>query len=275
MDSRRVTRSHFSDFLGNQGSYAEYQVVDVDVVARRPTKPAVSRHGSPLAGGRLRARGAATRGKLRGMAAHLGAAGGVGSFLVQIAKARAPGSPRLQAPESRLPEGSGCGRDFDYRAEDVVSLVAEQPGSVGRRRSGWGRCRGNAACCARGGAAASAATGDFELATTEHRATACWRGPMPTVSLNWHCSWATAAGTAGDEASHLTMWSLPQANRARPWARTCSARSSRRRDVTPDVSRSPREPRFDELEAIPAFAHQDRRRPAGKMPPTTLSSASC
>ncbi len=163
---------YFSDFLGNhQGSYAEYQVVDVDVVARRPTKLShVEAAAVPLAGGTAYELAARRLEVSPGeWLLIFGAAGGVGSFLVQIAKARGARVAAIaSAPNHDYLKDLGADVTFDYRAEDVVSLVAEQLGSVDAVADlvGGDVVERSLPVLREGGRAASicALTGDFELA---------------------------------------------------------------------------------------------------------------
>ena len=100
---------YFTDFLGNrQGSYAEYQVVDADVVARRPTKLShVETAAVPLAGGTAYELAARRLELSPGQWLLIfGAAGGVGSFLVQIAKARGANAASLSSGRAAGPPAS-------------------------------------------------------------------------------------------------------------------------------------------------------------------------
>jgi NADPH2:quinone reductase len=163
---------YFSDFLGNrQGSYAEYQVVDADVVARRPTKLShVETAAVPLAGGTAYELAARRLELSPGQWLLIfGAAGGVGSFLVQIAKARGARVAAIaSAPNHDYLKDLGADVTFDYRAEDIVSLVAEQLGSVDAVADlvGGDVVERNLPILREEGRAASicALTGDFELA---------------------------------------------------------------------------------------------------------------
>ncbi len=123
----------FSDFLGTRhGSYAEYQAVDADIVAHRP--PTLSHLESaavPLAGGTAYE----VAGRLGvGPGEWLlvfGAAGGVGSFLVQIAKARgAQVAAVSSAANHEYLRDLGADLTLDYRGQDVLSAVADELGAV-------------------------------------------------------------------------------------------------------------------------------------------------
>jgi NADPH2:quinone reductase len=163
---------YFSDFLGNrQGSYAEYQVVDADLVARRPTELShVETAAVPLAGGTAYELAARRLELSPGQwVLVFGAAGGVGSFLVQIAKARGARVAAIaSAPNHDYLKDLGADVTFDYRAGDVVSLVAEQLGSVDAVADlvGGDIVERSLPVLREGGRAASicALTGDFELA---------------------------------------------------------------------------------------------------------------
>jgi NADPH2:quinone reductase len=163
---------YFSDFLGNRrGSYAEYQVVDADVVARRPTKLShVETAAVPLAGGTAYEL-AVRRLELSPEQWLLifGAAGGVGSFLVQIAKARGARIAAIaSAPNHDYLRALGADLTFDYRAEDVVSSIADEVGPVDAVADlvGGDVVQRSLPVLREGGRAASicALTGDFELA---------------------------------------------------------------------------------------------------------------
>ena len=163
---------YLTDFLGNrQGSYAEYQVVDADVVARRPTKLShVETAIVPLAGGTAYELAARRLELSPGQSLLIfGAAGGVGSFLVQIAKARGARVAAIaSAANHEYLKDLGADVTFDYRAADVVSLVAEQLGSVDAVADlvGGDVVQRSLPLLREGGRAASicALTGDFELA---------------------------------------------------------------------------------------------------------------
>lgn len=163
---------YFTDFLGNrQGSYAEYQVVDADVVARRPTKLShVETAAVPLAGGTAYELAARRLELSPGQWLLIfGAAGGVGSFLVQIAKARGARVAAIaSAPNHDYLKDLGADVTFDYQSEDVVSLVEKKLGAVDAIADlvGGDLLERSIPVLREGGRAASicALTGNFELA---------------------------------------------------------------------------------------------------------------
>jgi NADPH2:quinone reductase len=163
---------YFSDFLGTRyGSYAEYQVVDADLVVRRPTSLShLESAAVPLAGGTAYEL-AVRRLELRSGQWLLvfGAAGGVGSFLVQIAKARGAHVAAIaSARNHEYLQGLGADMTLDYHDRDVVSLVAEELGAVDAVADlvGGDVVERSLRIIREGGRAASvcALAGDFELA---------------------------------------------------------------------------------------------------------------
>ena len=124
---------YMSDFVGNpNGTYAEYQAVDAEIVARKPNRLThVEAAAVPLAAGtayevivrRLPVHGGAS------ILIH-GAAGGVGSFAVQMAAARgARVIASASAPRHAMLRDLGATWCVDYRSEDVPSAALELAGS--------------------------------------------------------------------------------------------------------------------------------------------------
>ena len=163
---------YFSDFLGTRhGSYAEYQIVDADLVAHRPMSLSHLQSAAvPLAGGTAYEL-AVRRLELRAEEWLLvfGAAGGVGSFLVQLAKERGAHVAAIASgPNHEYLRGLGAEVTLDYHDQDVVSAVAEELGAVDAVADlvGGNVVERSLPIIREGGRAASicALTGDFELA---------------------------------------------------------------------------------------------------------------
>jgi NADPH:quinone reductase len=123
---------YMSDFIGNpMGTYAEYQVVDADVVARKPDRLShIEAAAVPLAAGtayEVMAHRLAVRAG-EWILIH-GAAGGVGSYAVQIAAAhgcRVIAS--ASAPRHPTLRKLGAVACIDYRTEDVPSTAQKAAG---------------------------------------------------------------------------------------------------------------------------------------------------
>lgn len=124
---------YFSDFLGNRrGSYAEHQAVPAEQVAHKPAGISHTEAAAiPLAGGtayEVARRLGVARGQWLLV---FGAAGGVGSFLVQIARARgARVAAVASAANHEYLRGLGADLCLDYRDGDVVAAAAAQLGAV-------------------------------------------------------------------------------------------------------------------------------------------------
>ncbi|QIA28225.1 zinc-dependent alcohol dehydrogenase family protein [Thermaerobacter sp. PB12/4term] len=121
-------------FGGRPGSYAQYHVARQEIVARKPenlshTEAAVV----PLAGGTAWD-GLITRGGLRVGETVLihGAAGGVGHFAVQIAKAAgAFVYATARADNMEFVKSLGADRVIEYRTQDFVEIIRRETGSQG------------------------------------------------------------------------------------------------------------------------------------------------
>jgi len=162
---------YFSDFLGTRaGSYADQQVVPADQVAAKPAGLShVEAASIPLAGGT--AYEVARRlgiGPGQWLLA-FGASGGVGSFLVQIAKAwgASVAAVASTANHDYLRE-LGADLTVDYRDCDVVGAVAARLGTVDAAADlvGGDVVERSLGVVHEGGNVASicAMTGNFELA---------------------------------------------------------------------------------------------------------------
>ena len=123
------------EIFGNQaGSYAEYNVARVDIVARKPANLShVEAAAIPLAGGtawealvrRLRIRPGET------LLIH-GGAGGVGSFAVQFARTA---GARVLATAGRVNQELlrelGADAAIDYTSEDAAAVALRETGGAG------------------------------------------------------------------------------------------------------------------------------------------------
>lgn len=119
---------------GLPGSYAEYHVAHESIVARKPANMSHAEAAAvPLAGGTAYD-ALVTRGRLRVGETVLvhGAAGGVGHFAVQIAKAAgARVLATCRGSNADFVRGLGADAVLDYRGEDVVARVRELTGGLG------------------------------------------------------------------------------------------------------------------------------------------------
>jgi NADPH:quinone reductase len=121
-----------SDFIGNpDGTYAEYQAVDAEIVARKPHGLShVEAAAVPLAAGtayEVVARRLALEAD-EWVLLH-GAAGGVGSYAVQIAAARgARVIASASSPRHEKLKELGATICIDYRTEDVPSAARKAAG---------------------------------------------------------------------------------------------------------------------------------------------------
>jgi NADPH2:quinone reductase len=124
---------YFTDFLGtSQGSYAEQQLVPAEQVAAKPAGIShVEAASIPLAGGtayEVARRLGVDRDQWLLV---FGASGGVGSFLVQIAKARGASVAAVaSAANHEYLRDLGADLTVDYRDGDAVGRVAAELGSV-------------------------------------------------------------------------------------------------------------------------------------------------
>lgn len=121
--------------FGNpQGTHAEYNVVEADIVARKPSGLSYAEAASiPLAGGtaweavirRLQIRPGET-------ILIQGGAGGVGSFAVQFAKAAGAHVLATAGPDNQETlRNLGADVAIDYTAQDAVEAVQEATGGAG------------------------------------------------------------------------------------------------------------------------------------------------
>ena len=123
---------YMSDFIGNpMGTYAEYQVVDAGVVARKPGSLShIEAAAVPLAAG------TAYEVVARRLEIHAeewilihGAAGGVGSYAIQLAAARgARVIASASAPRHAQLKELGAAACIDYRTDDVPSAARKLAG---------------------------------------------------------------------------------------------------------------------------------------------------
>ena len=117
-----------------QGTYAEYHVTEEAIVAPKPKDVShLEAAGIPLAGGTAY-EGVVTRAKLMvGETALIhAAAGGVGMFAVQIAKAAgAYVFGTCRAENADFVKALGVDRVIDYKTEDYVEVVNAETGGAG------------------------------------------------------------------------------------------------------------------------------------------------
>jgi NADPH2:quinone reductase len=163
---------YFSDFLASEGgSYAEYQVVDAGIIARRPTSLSHAQAAAvPLAAGT--AYEVVTR-RLAVMTGEwlviCGASGGVGTYAIQLAKhagARVIALASIQ--NHKLVRSLGADIAIDYHDGNVGAAIADAVGPVDAvadlvgadmavRSLDWLRIGGRLA-------SVSSLTGDFDAA---------------------------------------------------------------------------------------------------------------
>ena len=121
-------------FGGRPGSYAPYHVARQEIVARKPENLSHTEAAAvPLAGGTAWD-SLITRGGLRVGETVLihGAAGGVGHFAVQIAKAAgAFVYATARAENIEFVKSLGADRVIDYRSQDFVQIIQEETGGRG------------------------------------------------------------------------------------------------------------------------------------------------
>ncbi|ADU51199.1 Alcohol dehydrogenase zinc-binding domain protein [Thermaerobacter marianensis DSM 12885] len=121
-------------FGGRPGSYAPYHVARQEIVARKPENLSHTEAAAvPLAGGTAWD-ALITRGGLRVGETVLihGAAGGVGHFAVQIAKAAgAFVYATARAENAEFVKSLGADRVIDYRTQDFVEIIRQETGGRG------------------------------------------------------------------------------------------------------------------------------------------------
>jgi NADPH:quinone reductase len=133
-DFRVGDEVYYAIELMNQGANAEYHVVDAEIVAHKPVNLTHPEAASiPVAGGTawtaLCDRAALRVGET--ILIH-GAAGGVGTFAVQIAKAAgAYVFATCGSYDMNLVESLGADRIVDYHQEDVMDIIQTETGGEG------------------------------------------------------------------------------------------------------------------------------------------------
>ncbi|MGU3360472.1 zinc-dependent alcohol dehydrogenase family protein [Methylobacterium sp. M6A4_1b] len=123
-----------SKIFGGPGSYAEYHVADVDIVARKPVNISHAQAASVGLVGVTVWEGLVERARLQVTETILihGGAGGVGAIAVQVAKAvGARVLATARGSDAALVEGLGASAVIDFEREDYVDAVNRLTGGRG------------------------------------------------------------------------------------------------------------------------------------------------